>query len=77
MPSLRTRLDRLVTPAADSAGLVAEAPTVSVRTLFRRFWPFARPYRGRLAAGLLFLIAVPAVETAEIWLFKVMVDEVD
>jgi ABC-type multidrug transport system fused ATPase/permease subunit len=45
-----------------------------VRTLFRRFWPFARPLRGLLAVSVLVLLAVPAVEAAQVWLFKVLVD---
>jgi ABC-type multidrug transport system fused ATPase/permease subunit len=48
---------------------------VPVRTLFSRFWPFARPFRGALAASLLVLLTVPAVEAAQVWLFKVLVDE--
>ena len=55
---------------------MAAAPTVGVRELFRRFWPDARPFRRQIAAGLLFLILVPAVEAAEIWMFKLVVDEV-
>jgi ABC-type multidrug transport system fused ATPase/permease subunit len=46
-----------------------------VRTLFGRFWPFARPLRGALAVSVLVLVAVPAVEAAQVWLFKVLVDE--
>jgi ABC-type multidrug transport system fused ATPase/permease subunit len=49
---------------------------VPVSELLRRFWPFARPYRGRIALGLLPLLAIPVVEAAEIWLFGVVVDEV-
>jgi ABC-type multidrug transport system fused ATPase/permease subunit len=60
----------------DGQGYVAAAPQVPVRELLRRFWPFARPYRGRIALGLLPLLAIPAVEAAEIWLFGVVVDEV-
>jgi subfamily B ATP-binding cassette protein MsbA len=55
---------------------VAAAPQVPVSELLRRFWPFARPYRGRIALGLLPLLAIPAVEAAEIWLFGVVVDDV-
>jgi ABC-type multidrug transport system fused ATPase/permease subunit len=55
---------------------VAAAPQVPIRELLRRFWPFARPYRGRIVLGLLPLLAIPAVEAAEIWLFGVVVDEV-
>jgi ABC-type multidrug transport system fused ATPase/permease subunit len=46
-----------------------------VRTLFRSFWPFARPLRGVLVATLLVLLALPVVEAAQVWLFKVLVDE--
>jgi ATP-binding cassette, subfamily B, bacterial len=46
-----------------------------VRTLFRRFWPFARPLRRALAVSVVVLLAVPAVEAAQVWLFKVLVDE--
>ncbi len=55
---------------------MAAAPQVPVSVLLRRFWPFARPYRGRIALGLLPLLAIPVVEAAEIWLFGVVVDDV-
>ncbi|MEA2176747.1 MAG: ATP-binding cassette, subfamily bacterial [Solirubrobacteraceae bacterium] len=55
---------------------MAAAPQVSIPELLRRFWPFARPYRARIALGLLPLVAIPAVEAVEIWLFGVVVDEV-
>jgi ABC-type multidrug transport system fused ATPase/permease subunit len=55
---------------------VAAAPQVPFRELLRRFWPFARPYRGRIALGLLPLLAIPLVQAVEIWLFGVVVDEV-
>jgi ATP-binding cassette subfamily B protein len=63
-------------PSVDGrGGVVAAAPGVGVRTLFRRFWPFVRPMKAALFVGLLFLLAVPAVEAAQVWLFKVLVDE--
>jgi ABC-type multidrug transport system fused ATPase/permease subunit len=65
----------LFAPAVAGDGIVATAPGVPVRTLFRRFWPFARPLRAALIAGVLVLVAVPAVEAAQVWLFKVLVDE--
>lgn len=57
-------------------GLVPAAPTVPIRTLVRRFWPYARPDRTRLLAGLAAAALIPAVEAAEIWLFKIVVDDV-
>jgi ABC-type multidrug transport system fused ATPase/permease subunit len=47
-----------------------------VRDIFRRFWPDARPYRRWIALGLAFAVIVPAIETVEIWMFKLVVDEV-
>ena len=58
------------------APLVAAAPVASIREIFRRFWPDARPYRRWLLVSLLFIAAVPAIATVEIWLFKLLVDEV-
>jgi ATP-binding cassette subfamily B protein len=55
---------------------VAAAPAVPPRELVRRFWPFARPYRLAIAAGMVLVALLPAVQAAEIWMFKVVVDEV-
>ena len=76
MPAIRTRIHALLVPDADEQGFVASAPAVAVREIFRRFWPDARPYRRQIALGLLFLVLVPAIEAAEIWMFKLVVDEV-
>jgi ATP-binding cassette subfamily B protein len=58
------------------AGLVAAAPAVPVREIFRRFWPYARRYRRWLAFSLVFIVLGPAIDTAMIWMFKIVVDEV-
>jgi subfamily B ATP-binding cassette protein MsbA len=73
---LRARLRRLLVPVADGLDVVPEAPPVPVREIFRRFWPDARPYRLAIAAGAFFLVLVPAIEAVEIWLFKLVVDDV-
>jgi len=70
------RIAETLSPASDSAPLVGAAPAVSIREIFRRFWPDARAYRRWLLLGLLFIAAVPAVATLEIWLFKLLVDDV-
>jgi len=44
--------------------------------LYRRFLPFLRPYRGRLAAALLATLARPALNAAKVWLLKVVIDTV-
>jgi ATP-binding cassette, subfamily B, bacterial len=66
---------RLFAGAEAGHGIVAAAPEVPVRTLFGRFWPFARPMRRVLVVSVLVLLAVPAVEVAQVWLFKLLVDE--
>jgi ATP-binding cassette subfamily B protein len=44
--------------------------------IFRRFWPVLRPYRGRLLISLLLVVTVPFLETAQIYMFKLLIDEV-
>jgi ATP-binding cassette, subfamily B, bacterial len=67
---------RLASPFAGEQGLVPTAPPVSIREIFRRFWPYARPYRYWLLAGLGLIVLAPAIQTTEIWLFKIVVDDV-
>ena len=47
-----------------------------MREIFRRFWPYARPYRKWLALSLVLIVLVPLVDTVAIWMFKVVIDEV-
>lgn len=56
--------------------VVEPAPPLSVGEIFKRFWPYASPYRWFIWLTLPFIMLAPAVETAMIWLFKVVVDEV-
>lgn len=76
MRRLRAYLTRMLVPSADGQEIVASAPVQRVRDILRRFWPDARPYRRWIALGLVFAIVVPAIETAEIWMFKLVVDDV-
>ncbi|HWI08289.1 MAG TPA: ABC transporter ATP-binding protein, partial [Solirubrobacteraceae bacterium] len=76
MTAIRSRIRSLLVLDADEQGFVASAPVVAVREIFGRFWPDARPYRRQIAIGLVFLLLVPAIEAAEIWMFKLVVDEV-
>jgi ATP-binding cassette subfamily B protein len=55
---------------------VATAPAVPLREVFRRFWPYARPFRRWLPVILLLAMLGPAIEAAMIWMYKVVVDEV-
>ncbi|HZZ46301.1 MAG TPA: ABC transporter ATP-binding protein [Pseudonocardia sp.] len=54
----------------------AVAPHIPIREIFRRFWPDARPFRGRMAVGLVLVLISPILAAADIWLFKVMIDSV-
>ena len=62
--------------ASDDDAAVGAAPTVPLREIGRRFWPDARPYRRWLPLLLLFVALGPAFDTAAIWLYKLLVDEV-
>lgn len=70
------RLAAFLLPRGEGGGLVEATPAVSARRLLTLFWPFARPYRRWIAVGLLLVMLVPAVQAAEIWLFKFVVDQV-
>jgi ATP-binding cassette, subfamily B, bacterial len=56
--------------------LVASAPTLPLRTVLRRFWPYARPFRRWLLVNLVLILIVPAIEAAQIWMFKLLIDDV-
>ena len=80
---MRHRIERLLSGVRnllkgidESEGFVAAAPAVPVREVFRRFWPFARPYRRLLPLILLFAALGPAIDAATIWMYKILVDEV-
>lgn len=73
---MRHALRRFLRPAEHHSPLVDPTPALAVLDVVRRCWPFARPYRAWIALGLLLLVLVPAVEVVEIWLFKLLVDDV-
>ena len=56
--------------------LVKASARVGVRAIFTRFWPDTKPFRGRFSVGLLLVGAGPALSTAELWLFKILIDRV-
>ncbi len=56
--------------------LVGLAPTASVRTVFARFWPDVRPFRGWLAVSLGLSVLAPALGAAAIWMLKIVTDDV-
>jgi ABC-type multidrug transport system fused ATPase/permease subunit len=60
----------------DPDELVEEAPQVPVLGIIGRFAPFVRPYARWLAVGLVPVALLPLIETVEIWLFQVVVDQV-
>jgi ABC-type multidrug transport system fused ATPase/permease subunit len=74
--ALRDGFRALLATAEGGDGLVAAAPPVPIREIFRRFWPYARPYRKWLLFSLIFIVLGPAIDTAMIWMFKIVVDEV-
>jgi ABC-type multidrug transport system fused ATPase/permease subunit len=66
----------LLSGTEEGRGLVAAAPPVPVREIFRRFWPYARPYRRWLPLILVLVALGAAIQAATIWMYKVLVDEV-
>ncbi|MGW5974725.1 ABC transporter ATP-binding protein [Streptomyces sp. NPDC055186] len=67
---------RRLLSVGEASDVVAAAPPVSLREVFRRFWPYTRGGRRWFAAIVLFSLIGPALDATEIWLFKVVVDGV-
>ncbi|MFI9272869.1 ABC transporter ATP-binding protein [Kitasatospora sp. NPDC052896] len=60
-------------PGGDTADA---APSLPLREVFRRFWPYTRGGRRWFWLVLFFGLLTPALEAAELWLFKVVIDDV-
>ncbi|MER5184134.1 ABC transporter ATP-binding protein [Streptomyces sp. NPDC002896] len=75
-PAWRPLLRRLLSVAEDPDAVVAAAPPVPPREVFRRFWPYTRGGRRWLVPILAFSVVGPVIDGAEVWLFKIVVDDV-
>ncbi len=69
-------LERIVRAPMGVSSFIPAAPPVPIRAIVRRFWPFLRPQRRWIVVGFIPLALLPLVETVEIWLFQVVVDDV-
>lgn len=80
MRRLKTNLARMwavvFARLEEGSEIVEAAPAISPLEIFRRFWPYARPYRRWLFVTLVFVALSPAVEAATIWMYKILIDEV-
>ncbi|MFF2148270.1 ABC transporter ATP-binding protein [Kitasatospora sp. NPDC058190] len=72
--TLREALRGLLVVESSDA-LVAAAPPVPLREVFRRFWPYTKGGRRWLVVLLVLVSVGPAIEAAEIWLFKIVIDD--
>ncbi|MGW0625191.1 ABC transporter ATP-binding protein [Streptomyces sp. NPDC002758] len=69
-------LRRLLSVGETSDAVVAAAPPVAPREVFRRFWPYTRGGRRWFVPVVIFSLVGPAIDAGEIWLFKIVVDDV-
>ncbi|HEX6403672.1 MAG TPA: ABC transporter ATP-binding protein [Pseudonocardiaceae bacterium] len=60
--------------AAEEPGKPAAA--LGPREILRWFWPDARPFRIWMGLGMVLVVTAPLLETATIWLFKLLIDDV-
>lgn len=73
---LGSRFARLVAVPDGEGSPVEYAPSVPIRDVIRRFWPYARPYRAWLCLSFVLIVLVPLLTGAQIWMFKLIIDEV-
>jgi ABC-type multidrug transport system fused ATPase/permease subunit len=77
MPRSRRALrDRGPYVGSGARDLIDQAPVVPLKRIFGTFWPHARPFRRWLAADLVLILLVPGFEAAQIWMFKLLIDDV-
>lgn len=76
MTRLRALIRRFSARTEGDSAPVGAPRQIPVREIFRRFWPYARPYRRYLWLTLLFVACDPAIETVTIWLYKLLIDKV-
>lgn len=67
--------DRAADRAIDQ-GPVADSPAISLRELFRRFWPWVRPDVRWLPLSAVLLVLGAFGEVVSVWMFKDLIDEV-
>jgi ATP-binding cassette, subfamily B, bacterial len=73
---IRSLLQPLSDDADDGQDSLEIAPAASLREIFRRFWPDARPFWKWLGLNLVLIIITPLLDAAAILLFKVLIDDV-
>jgi len=74
--AMRSLLQPISDDAEDGQDALEMAPAVSLREIFRRFWPDARPFWKWLGLNLVLITVTPLVDAAAILLFKVLIDDV-
>ncbi|SHM77300.1 ABC-type multidrug transport system, ATPase and permease component [Streptomyces yunnanensis] len=62
-------------PSEGMEAAVEAAPPVALGEVFRRFWPYTRGGRRWFVGILAFVVLGPVVDAAEIWLFKIVIDD--
>ena len=62
--------------ATGDESVVDLAPAIGVRTVFERFGPDVRPFRGWLLLSLGLSVLAPGLEAAAIWTLKIGIDDV-
>jgi ATP-binding cassette, subfamily B, bacterial len=73
---LTTRMMHVLRPTVEGAGLIALSPSVPVGQVLRRFRPELTRRRTLICVLVAVSVALPAIETVEIWLFQRVVDDV-
>lgn len=76
MRSLKELAKWLFRPSAQVAGLAQPVAALRVRDIFARFWPDVRPFRGWWGLSLILVVVAPILDTATIWLYKLLIDDV-
>ncbi len=73
--AIRSRLAKYL-QGGEGSEVVAPAPPVPIRDIFRHFWPYAQPYRRYITLSVVLMAATPLLQGARLYMVKITVDEV-
>jgi ATP-binding cassette, subfamily B, bacterial len=66
----------LTAPPRQAESLDHPVPVLRPQDVFRRFWPDVRPFRAWLVIAFFLVVVAPLLDTATIWLYKLLIDDV-
>lgn len=73
---LISKINKFFTLESTKGNIIHEAPPISVKDIFKHFWPYTKNYRKWIILGLIFIALQPMALSGTVWLLQVFIDNV-